>query len=97
MCIGLNIQGGEMPPIYKGEIMEVKEFTPKIPPSPLYCPICNQKAEVLSSEIEETDNILTIQKGCKTCGAQWSVDYNIIPKKIWNLETRVIYKDIPLN
>lgn len=77
--------------------MEAKKLNMKIPPSALYCPVCNGKAETDQVVTAEMNNRLSIAKHCMECGATWEVIYNIVPVKIINLETKVIYEDIPLN
>ena len=77
--------------------MEAKKLNMKIPPSALYCPVCNERINKGIYEIEEVNNIIKIEKSCPECGAKWTVIYNIVPVKIINLETKVIYEDIPLN
>ena len=77
--------------------MEAKKLNMKIPPSALYCPVCNNKATIQSYTVDEVDNKITLYKLCKECGATWAVIYNLVPLKIINLETKVIYEDIPLN
>jgi hypothetical protein len=77
--------------------MEAKKLNMKIPPSALYCPICNEKIDKGINTVQEVSNILKITKCCEECGAKWDVIYNIVPVKIINLETKVIYEDIPLN
>lgn len=77
--------------------MEIKKLNMKYPPNGLYCPICNSKAECVSYAVEEEANRITMYKSCKNCYANWEVVYNIVPLKIQNLETKVIYEDIPLN
>lgn len=77
--------------------MEIKKLSMKYPPNGLYCPICNSKAECVSYNVEEKANRITMYKSCKNCYANWEVVYNIVPLKIQNLETKVIYEDIPLN
>ena len=77
--------------------MEIKKLSMKYPPNGLYCPICNSKAECASHKVEEEANRITMYKCCKNCYASWEVVYNIVPLKIQNLETTVIYEDIPLN
>ena len=79
------------------KIMEIKKLNMKFPPNGLYCPVCNSKAESDGYAVDETNNRLTITKQCKGCVATWEVLYQIIPTKIINLETKVIYEDIPLD
>jgi hypothetical protein len=77
--------------------MKTEKLTMKYPPHGLYCPVCNNKAEREGYAVDEVNNRLTITKQCKECAATWEVLYQIIPTKIINLETKVIYEDIPLN
>lgn len=77
--------------------MEAKKLNMKIPPSALYCPVCNSQAKNEGHVVDEVNNRLTITKQCRVCAATWEVIYNIVPVKIINLETKVIYEDIPLN
>lgn len=77
--------------------MKTEKLTMKYPPHGLYCPVCNNKAKSEGYAVDEINNRLTITKQCKECAATWEVLYQIIPTKIINLETKVIYEDIPLN
>lgn len=77
--------------------IEPKKLDMSIPPSALYCPVCNTKAIQASHYIDEIKNRLTICKCCENCNAEWDVEYNIIPIKITNLQVMSKYKEIPLN
>lgn len=79
------------------KIMEIKKLDMKFPPNGLYCPVCNSKAEGVSYNVDELGNKLTMYKSCQNCYASWEVLYNIVPIKIQNLESKIIYEDIPLN
>lgn len=50
--------------------MEAKKLNMKIPPSALYCPVCNEKIDKGINTVQEVSNILKITKCCEECGAK---------------------------
>ena len=79
------------------KIQEIKKLTMQYPPSALYCPICNSKATTDDYAVNEVSNKVTISKHCSKCMATFDIVYNLVPLKIENLQTTIIYEDIPLN
>ena len=70
----------------KGDVMETKKLEMKLPPSALYCPICNKKAIQQSHILSESDNKISVYKRCEECEATWVVIYNLVPLKISDME-----------